>query len=49
MLQLPPRFATKRKPLEQDSRAAEMQPAWRNFYEGLTEEEVEKIHQSITR
>ena len=34
---------------EQDSRPAEMLPAWCNVYEGLTDEEVEKIHQSITR
>lgn len=36
-------------PPEQDSHPAESLPAWCNVYEGLTDDEVEKIHQSITR
>jgi hypothetical protein len=37
------------EPPEQESRPAETLPVWCNVYEGLTNEEVEKIHQSITR
>lgn len=33
----------------QDSEPAEMLPSWCNVYEGLTEEEVDEIDQSITR
>ncbi len=33
----------------QDSAPAEMLPSWCNVYEGLTEEEVDEIDQSITR
>ena len=37
------------QPTSQDSRPAEMLPAWCNVYEGLTDEAVDSIHQSITR
>ena len=37
------------QPPEQGSQPVESLPAWCNVYEGLTDEEVEKIDQSITR
>ena len=37
------------QPAVQDSRSAQTLPDWCNVYEGLTDEEVEKIDQSITR
>ena len=37
------------QPAGQDSRPAQTLPDWCNVYEGLTDEEVERIDQSITR
>ncbi|MFO1003469.1 MAG: hypothetical protein U0936_24315 [Planctomycetaceae bacterium] len=37
------------QPPEQDSQPGESLPVWCNVYEGLNEEEVEKLDQSITR
>ena len=36
-------------PAGQDSRPAQTLPDWCNVYEGLTDEEVERIDQSIAR
>jgi hypothetical protein len=37
------------QPPTQDSRPDELLPAWCNVYEGLTDEEMEKIGESILR
>ena len=37
------------EPPAEDSRPAQTLPDWCNVYEGLTDEEVENIHRSITR
>jgi hypothetical protein len=37
------------EPPKEDSRPAQTLPDWCNVYEGLTDEEIENIHRSITR
>lgn len=37
------------QPTAEDSRPPQMLPDWCNVYEGLSDEEVDNIHRSITR